>query len=118
MPEFGGNGCGAIFLYTAHNLFEAETNEFYKLPSNSVILEFDYKTNNFFSFGFITGHGTAHELIFIKPNNNWNKIYFNLTPYVADVTTTDMFKIYINADLDRENQEAVILLDNIKLIHD
>lgn len=118
MPEFGGNGCGAIFMDTAHSLFEAATTDLYTIPKTVVFLEFDYKTENYFSFGYISQSAVLRELIFIKPNDEWNKIYFNLTPYIQEISATDQFKIYINADLDRENEEAVILLDNIKLMYE
>lgn len=118
MPDYGGNGCGAIFMDTAHDLFEGATTELYTIPSTVVFLEFDYKTENYFSFGYISSLGLLRELIFIKPNDEWNKIYFNLTPYIQEISSTDKFKIYINADLDRENEEAVILLDNIKLMYE
>lgn len=117
MPVYGGNACGAIYMDENHDLFESATIEFYHIPQTNVFLEFNYRTNNHFSVGLMTGTGAFAELLFITPKSEWNKIYFNLTPYIADNNYTSSFKIYFNADLDFENEEALILLDNIKLLY-
>ena len=57
-------------------------------------------------------------LIYLNPKADWNKIYINLTNKLW-VTSDDIvdFKIFFGALLQDGETEAVILIDNIKLIY-
>ena len=95
---------------------------------NSVFLEVNYLSDVPVSFGVIAyerGSATATGINYqagFNANEDWNKIYFNLTPVVFNAEGED-FQVVLRAalpigqDNTFEIEEAKVLLDNIKLVH-
>lgn len=121
-----------IKLDTASAIIEAATTQRYaNLTGNfttSVYLEVDYKSDVPVTFGFI-GHQAgglpgAGEAIFLSgfnPSGEWKKIYFNLSVAVVESRLSE-FQILFQAALPVQGgqfvrDEAVIMMDNIKLLH-
>ncbi|MEI8203079.1 MAG: hypothetical protein WCH34_08720 [Bacteroidota bacterium] len=112
----------AIYLDQSHSIFEFRTINSYPLPigGSPVFLELNYKTNNYFAIG-VTGNTTGQQIsttvIYLSPNEKWNKIYINLTPTVSNMISAIDYKIFIRGVLDSGDSNGLILLDNIKLVH-
>jgi len=102
-------------------VFECASHESYKLPTDgtSVFLEMNYKSNNAFTVGlFINGDvSSQRSVLVINPSNNWNKIYINLTPTLSSSSTASSFRVFITAMKSTDEANAVIMFDNIKLLH-
>ena len=121
---FEGNHSGLVTLSGTVDFFEAKSDEddpFYLPQAGSyVFLELNYKTNNHFTVGVFANSNTSssqHPIFVIKPNDEWNKIYINLTPTVSRETQALDFNIFFGAVLDEGVEKAEILFDNIKLVH-
>ncbi len=122
---FEGAQSGMIKLTTDDPLVEIATIEaFPGLADTSplVYLEVNYKSEVAVAWGVI-GFTTlsGEELKIIEPGfrarDNWNKIYFDLSLLVLEGNTV-AHQIVLQADLSGTNQsEAIIYLDNIKLVH-
>jgi len=124
LDVFEGNNSGLVTLYDSINFFEAKSIEAFDLPGGGsyVFLELNYKTNNHFTVGvfannLFTGESSQHPIFVINPNNEWNKIYINLTPTVSRETQALDFNIFFGALLDDDVGKAEIYFDNIKLVH-
>lgn len=128
---FEGNGKGIIQLATDDPFVEIATVNRYKGlldNSNAVFLELNYRSDIPASFG-IVGYldsqelpvGTAYQAGF-NPSEEWNKIYFNLTPIVFN-SNVDALQIVIkaglpiNAEGTFDQESGLVELDNIKLVH-
>jgi hypothetical protein len=57
----------------------------------------------------------VHESLIINPNENWNKIYVDLSPQVS--AYSGPHKIFISMCRSTDSESAALLLDNIKLVH-
>lgn len=127
-PKYG-NASGAGYLTGSHPILELtsvspDSPAGIELPANSspVFLELDYNTNNEFLVGLIIidvgVQITQHPIVVVTPTGGeWNKIYVNLTPTVNASQTAEFFKVFIRADKSNGVGDAIILLDNVKLIH-
>ncbi len=121
IAQYGSN-VGAILLGDSIESRSITSLTEFDLPSGgvTVYLELDYKNDNTFFVGII-GHLNSGEAVealkvVVTPQENWNKIYVDLTEEVG-VLNGGTHQILFFADLDDENTEAKIYLDNIKLIH-
>ncbi len=127
---FEGSGSGRIVLKREEPVIEiASTLRFSGLNARSpfVYLELNYKSEVPVVFGII-GHNIVNgdqgvrlfEQGFFS-NAEWNKIYFNLSPVLANNEFAEYqigFQAFIPAGGDGSTLEsAEILLDNIKLLH-
>jgi len=54
--------------------------------------------------------------LYVNPTTSWNKIYINLSDVILKNNFTDEFKIYFKAGIYDEFTEAVVGLDNIKVV--
>lgn len=124
-----GNGAGKIFLDKENPLIRVAC-EIPDPQGTGVIayVEMDYKNDVPLVVG-LTGLGSLGEVIFsevnlgVNPRTDWNKIYFNVTDKLEQLTIggSVKFQIVIQAQIPRENGEftlenAEIYLDNIKLV--
>jgi hypothetical protein len=89
----------------------------YSLPSNSanVYLELNYKGNEEFSVGLLGDYGEIPALV-IKPQDNWNKIYVQLSNAASTPPLSSKYKIYIKL-LKTDAEAPKIFFDNIKLVY-
>jgi hypothetical protein len=114
--------CAEITLTKASPLMEKAISTKAQLPSNatSTFIELHYKTQNLLEVGIwgtMPGNavGQTTVKVILKPNNEWNKVYLNLTQEAKDMRMTD-YQINFRSLLTDTLQQATILLDNIKLI--
>ena len=85
-----------------------------------VFLEFDFKTNNYFSTGFYSQEISQiiqHPVVNMNPTDEWKKIYVNLSPGISAQYNAIDFNIFFGSIKESSVDEPRILLDNIKLIH-
>ena len=94
------------------------------LPSTGahVFLEMEYNTNNILTVGLIVRQiGVeikTHPIIVLYPTDEkWKKIYINLTPTVSSNSYADYFYVFVRAEKESSVDEAIIILDNFKLIY-
>jgi hypothetical protein len=85
-----------------------------------VFLELNYRTDVPLVVGFyiVLSDLTVEERSFliINPNEDWKKIYVNFTPIVNETVDALNYKVYIEAQLPVDTDQAAIYLDNIKLV--
>jgi hypothetical protein len=90
-----------------------------------VWLEMHYKNDQTFLLSMLGGSGANEYRAPVGPvavNNDWKKIYINLTEYVVEVGT-DKQRLLFQVSLPRDNtgkytqKTGTIYLDNIRLIH-
>ena len=113
-----GNRFMQINLDTSDAIFEFKTINSKYLPfDRPVYLELDYKNDHAFIAGvFANKTDGAYQIpvININPVSEWSKIYINLTNTMASNRT--IFFV-INRSLYENNTDALICIDNIKLIY-
>ena len=117
-----GTSSGMIQLVSDTSVFEAVTTEIYDFPpaGSEVFLEMNYKTENSLVVGVFyksTGIEVQRPLIVLNKNDDWNKVYINLTVPRYDTPNAADFRIFFGAQTDAGNSQATILIDNIKLVY-
>lgn len=117
-PEsFEGKSLELSMPSTNASVAQVESASSYTLPigSANVYLELNYKSNEEFVAGLIGDSGEIPAL-FIKPQDNWNKIYIELAAAVSTPPTSSKYKVYFR--MLKKNAEAPkLFLDNIKLVY-
>ncbi len=124
---FEGQASGRIRLDADNPAVELATVTRYgDLTENSpfVYLEVNYKSDVPVIFGLIgyqatfPGPGTPLFDPGFRERDDWNKIYFNLSPLIAN-SNFDEFQVALQAVLPPDSgvEEAFIWFDNIKLVH-
>ena len=120
-----GNSCGMLTLSTADSLYKGATNTNLNLPGNEeVYIEIDYMNTNSVAVGVIAenngGTNEHNPLVIINSQEEedlkWKKIYINIKEDVSFEINATSFEIYLLSILDEEKSEAIIYLDNIKVI--
>jgi hypothetical protein len=85
-----------------------------------IFLELNYKNNIPLVVGVYIKlmDNTIEERSFliVSPSEEWNKIYVNFTPIVNETVDAVSYTVYIEAQLPDGTDEAVVFLDNIKLV--
>lgn len=128
---FEGNNSGAIFLDNSHRLFECQALDSVFLPRDNspIFMEMNYKSNlvqasgseSMFIVGmFITNqqHVVQNPIIYINSTNNeWKKIYIDLSQMVIGNFDAKYFHLFIGASIDQSVNSAEIYIDNLKIIH-
>lgn len=119
---FEGFHSGMIYLDTTYTFFEGATFEPFTLPidGSPIVLEMDYKTGVVFEVGIFaesTSNLVKQPVLYVNPQTDWNKIYINLSDAIRENNFTDEFKIYFRAGIYDEITEAVVGLDNIKVVY-
>jgi hypothetical protein len=129
---FEGGGSGRIVLDTSNSLIEVATlDAFLDLPTTGipVYLELDYKSEIELAVSLVgfdlVGTSFPGSVLFLNPNAEWNKVYFDVTDSVlffGDAATAG-FRVLLAARLPVDNNgnftldKAEILVDNLKLVH-
>lgn len=119
---FEGNYSGKVVLTTDHPYFLNYTIDEFVLPQagSNIFLEINYKTSTNLLIGVYANAPTqvkALEVAGVFPTEIWKKVYINLTTVVSRETSATSFKLFFSAHLPEGQNEAIVLLDNIKLIH-
>jgi hypothetical protein len=120
-PEdvFEGNWSSKMVLNDSNRKGEGITVQEFVLPGNkNCYLELNYKSDIPFVLKTeITRSGSSFrvDLIGINPSATWNKIYFNLGPYVAQHSNA-IFKFLLTATLPENKTSGQVQIDNFKVI--
>ncbi len=115
-----GSHCAKIDLTPENALFQQTTTEVYSvadLGNTSLYLEMDYKCEVEFSVGYIGYRNGISEtvfFIFLKPQEDWDKIYLDLSSEING-GSYDSFQILLAGVPLTE--EGSVWVDNMKLIH-
>jgi len=130
MEVFEDNFSGKIYLNKDAPFVELATTESFQNLTDKgfqVYLEMNYRSDTPVVFGIIGKNQNDPDNAFAAydpgfvPNEDWNKIYFNLSLLVLD-NPFDEYQISLQAFLIEQNgntvlDNATVWLDNIKLIH-
>lgn len=110
--------CGLIALETDTSEIEVASGiGLQDLPTNGtpVFLEVDYKNDIEFSIGLqgeLGSTGLEQYIILLKPSEEWNKIYLDLSELVQ-LSGLETFRVLFGSN----NGPGNIYLDNVKLLH-
>jgi hypothetical protein len=119
---FEGGHSGKIVLDTEMNYYEGASYQAFELPTDgtAVFMEMHYKCNNILVVGIFAQNASQiiqDPVIYINPKDEWNKIYINLTNNLQSYDDALDFKIFFGVIYDSPDEEAVILIDNIKVMY-
>jgi len=121
-----GDKCAFFEFPNDANYFYAETDEAFNLPvGQAVFLEFDYSCNHPFTVGILRRIGEAEFSSSLVGMNSttegteakWNKIYVNLTDFIAANSNSTSFELYYEMNRISGSEEPLIYLDNVKVIY-
>lgn len=106
--------------------FECRSSQLFEIEKNgSAYLEIDFKTNDYFNFGFFSKEYTGSSVSEIRkhvytfnPTDEWKKVYIDLNYFVNNVSGTE-FRLFFTAVHDSESglDKSEIYIDNIKLLY-
>jgi hypothetical protein len=124
---FEGSGSGIINLTSDLSYAQVQTEESLQLPvGNQIFAEFDYRCNNSFAVGIKAYRGndiSVAPAVIMNPTDSetgfpeWNKIYVELSYLVGSFPGSDHYELYFEVNLDGGNSDALVQLDNIKIVH-
>ena len=117
---FRDNRSGMIILEEPGYRFEMNSPTISNLPRNNIpiYLEINYKSNHPFIVGLYRDNKSEQIPIYVvKEQENWNKIYFDLTNYVQTSPLGSNFNVFIGFTRKSTVSRVEMYLDNIKLIH-
>ena len=117
-----GNQYGGGVLNDSLVTFEIATDELLDLPQAGapVFLELDYKCNTQFIVGVYVNFPQSvlqKDLLRIKPKDDWNKIYINLTSTISEGVGAESFKVFIGMKRDFSLYKNELYFDNVKLVY-
>jgi len=128
-PEFLFRQSGEVNEYSAlvrmtedTSIFEAATIKKFDFPGNgaSVFLEMNYKINQTLVIGVIYVNGgirVQRPLLYLNKTDDWKKVYVNLTVPKYDTPSATDFQIFVGAQKEKDIDQALIALDNLKLVY-
>jgi hypothetical protein len=120
-----GNSCGMINLSQDDSTYKGTTNTNLNLPrSEDVYVEIDYMNVNSFALGVVAkGPGGTNEhtpLVIMNAQDEsdlqWKKIYIALQDDVSYELNATSYEIYLLSILDADQTDAIIYIDNIKVL--
>lgn len=119
--EPGNSYSGIITMTNDSSVFEAATIDKFDFPANGgyVFLEVNYKINHPLVAGVfysINGARVQRPMVILNKTDEWNKIYINLSVIKYDTPTASDFQVFFGAEKEDGTEDAVFLLDNIKLV--
>jgi hypothetical protein len=120
----GNRYSGKVNFRSKKGTFENSSIEIFDLPrsTSDIYLEVNYKSDVAVQFGLYPTSGTTIDfgipVYFTFPNpSEWKKAYIRMSDDVNSAENTGKkFRIFINA-VNNEDKSAVILIDNLKLLH-
>lgn len=104
---------------TPSSVAQVESSASYTLPtgSSNVYLEFNYKSNCEFSVGLIGSDNAIRPVLYVRAQENWNKIYVPMAQAVNLSPISTAYKVYFRMPKTDNVSEAKMFLDNIKLVY-
>ena len=117
---FEGSGSLEIYLPPGGSHVVLETSSI-PVPTGlaGYFVEFNYRNNCDFLIGLRAG-GTNQttSLIGIRPRENYNKIYVNITQPVDQLSgLSESVHIYFRMDQDSSVQDQIVRIDNLKVLY-
>lgn len=121
-PEQGNSYSGMVTLIEDSAIFEAATTEKFEFPGNgsAIFLEMNYNINHPLIVGVFyktSGIQVQRPLIVLNETEDWKKVYINLTVPKYDTPSATEFQIFFGVQKEDGTGDALILLDNLKLVH-
>lgn len=120
-PLEGSTGSGRISLSGENSYFEIRSSHTFNPPSVSgeIYLEMNYLTPCSLQVGVYQNSPVVQKVYGkgILPNENWSKIYIDLTPEVRGQVNGTSFSIFIEGILSSGQTNGTVLIDNVKLIY-
>jgi hypothetical protein len=121
-PGEDNNYSAFIRLPADSSIFEAVSTQKYAFPGNgtAIFLEVNYKTNHDLVVGVfysLSGIRVQRPLIILNKTDVWNKIYVNLTVPKYENPSATEFQVFFGTEKEDGTEDALIYLDNIKLVH-
>ena len=118
---FEGLHSGMIQMNDTNNFFEIVTHNYFKIPNAPVYLEMNFNTNTVFQAGVIiyTTDYISYQtpILNLAPTNgNWKKIYIDLTTTLNSYLNSTNFKLFFGGYKDPGISNAMILIDNLKIV--
>ncbi|MBL7913004.1 MAG: hypothetical protein JNJ41_18220 [Bacteroidia bacterium] len=103
---------------SANAIAQMESSVTHTLPlaSANVFLEINYKCNERFEVGVISGT-TAKSTLFVSPTETWSKIYIQLADALNRTPTATAQKIYFKMVKNADIPNQKMFLDNIKVVY-
>lgn len=109
-----------VVLDNDHDFFEAQCRDEYKIPNSPVWLEMNYKISNSLVIGVVLyASSTLYQVPVITLNptaGQWKKIYIDLTNSLQAYNGMLSYRVYMGTFKDPGLDQAVLLLDNIKIV--
>jgi hypothetical protein len=115
---FEGGASGYIYMDSNHPTSENISTDDITIPSGEAYLEVNYKCNTTLNIGLqtvVSGDIKYEYLMGIKPNENWNKLYLNLSSFTGKYKGT-AYHIMIKSGLQDGQSNAYVLFDNFKVV--
>lgn len=119
---FEGTGSGKIHLIPGMQIFTVQSSDF-KLPraDYEAYLEMNYKTSIAFTAGLIAedagGTKITTGIITLNATSEWKKIYIDLGSTSHATPNADKYYLFFTSTRQDASDNAVVLLDNIKVVH-
>lgn len=92
------------------------------LPKDrQVYLEIDYKSNSQFVIGLYANSSAQvnkTSIIFLNPNESWNKTYISLSETISNYSSANSYKIFIGMLRNVSVDKNELMIDNIRLVHE
>jgi len=116
------NHSGIVNLTEEKPVWSAISLSSFPMPRQgaSVLLELDFKTNNYFNVGLLLKEHSQFvkiPLLTMNHSDTWNKIYINLGPNISLHPQAEYYKVVIESGLETDRTSGTIYLDNIKLVY-
>lgn len=119
-PGNSSQGSGRIFLNADEPYFEIRSNHnFSPIKGQKVYLELNYKSEAVLQVGVYENSPVETKVYGkgIYPNQEWSKIYIELTGEVAGRANASSYSLFIEGERPSGISEAEVLIDNIKLVY-
>ena len=116
---FEGVASGGLFLTPGMNFAEIHTPAFANIPriGTPVYLEFNYRSTHDIAISIYTNNrDNQFSVVNFVPSADWNKAYVDFTSVFSSLFDANDFNIAIGV-VKPVNENAEILLDNVKLIN-
>ena len=117
-----GKFAASFILSDSISSFECINNQELELPRGNmpVYLEMDYKNDHIFYVGirvYYNGVETQKLKLALNESESWNKVYINFAPEIGLSKDGSTYKIVFSGELTDSTDNANILIDNLKLLH-
>jgi hypothetical protein len=119
--EPGNLYSGLVTMTNDTSIFEVVTKDKFDFPENGgyIFLEVNYKINHPLVFGVyysVNGARIQRPIVILNKTDEWKKTYINLSVIKYDTPSAYDFQIFMGAEKEDGTENAIFLLDNLKLV--